>query len=301
VGARTGRGWAFIELAALGENSWSRYAMALTAIALVPSIVATLLVFIAGGGPAGGVLQQYAPIALAGAVAIWAARRLHRRSWQSLISTGLVIDGRRLAIGAVVQLAIMGGQLVLADALTGWQLDLSLRLSWAVAILALLLIPLQAASEEILFRGYATQALGRVLGSRLLIALLVGLLFGGLHFNTHGGLTVPYFLVLSLVFSLVSLRDEGLELTIGGHAAMNLFAFGAAHTALVAPGAIGESPTMTPFTASAIAAMAVDGVIFYGLTRGFVRLFCRPRLVAHGRVGHDRATLDRSGAIDADE
>ena len=72
-------------------------------------------------------------------------------------------------------------------------------------------IPPQAASEGLLFRGYLTQALGRIIRSRVLIAATVGLVFSLLHFNAHGPLTVPYFFVLSLIFSLVSLRDERLR------------------------------------------------------------------------------------------
>jgi hypothetical protein len=88
---------------------------------------------------------------------------------------------------------------------------------------------------------------------------------------------VPYFFVLSLVFSLVSLRDERLELVIGGHAAMNLFAFAAANSGLIgaAIGGVGAGGAM--FTWAAIAAMTVNGALFYGVTRLLVRVFCRPR------------------------
>jgi membrane protease YdiL (CAAX protease family) len=142
-------------------------------------------------------------------------------------------------------------------------------------VVALCLIPLQATSEQILCRGYLTQALGRIIRSRVGIAALVGLIFGVLHLNTHGWLTVPYFFLLSLLFSLVSLRDEGLELAIGGHAAMNLAAFGAANSSLVAPAAIGGAGAAAmPFNTAAIVVLLVDGALFYGLTRLLVRLVC---------------------------
>jgi len=274
-----GRGRAFMELAAAGRNTFGAYAQVAAAVILVPSVAAVILAFTAGSGPVGRLIQQYAPIAVAGAVLIWSVQETHRRPWRTLISAGTGVDGRRIAIGAGVQLAIMGGQLLLVDALAGWTLDLSLAVGWPVLLLALVLVPLQAGSEELLFRGYLTQALGRILRSRIVLALLVGAAFGVLHFDTHGALTLPYFLLLSLLFSLVSLRDEGLELTIGGHAAMNLFAFAAANSALVAAaGAVGDTPAeMLQFNAAAILVLLVDGVLFYGLTRLLVRLFCRPR------------------------
>jgi membrane protease YdiL (CAAX protease family) len=272
------RGWAFIDLAASGVNSARSYALAGLAIVVLPSLAAMFLAVYTGIGPASALVQQYVPIALAGAVAIWAVMRLHRRPWHSLIAANARLDWRRLAIGAAAQFAIMGGQLLLLDAMTGWRLNLTLPISAAVAILAVCLIPLQAASEELLFRGYLTQALGRMIRSRIAIAGLVALVFGILHFNTHGGLTLPYFFVLSLVFSLVSLRDEGIELAIGGHAAMNLFAFGAANSSIVAMGAIGAPPaSMIRFNATAILILLIDGLLFYGLTRLGVRLLCVPR------------------------
>ncbi len=143
--------------------------------------------------------------------------------------------------------------------------------------LAVLLIPPQAASEELLFRGYLTQALGRIIRSRVLIAATVGLVFGLLHFNAHGPLTVPYFFVLSLIFSLVSLRDERLELAIGGHTAINLFGFGAANLTVLGSGIVGLDPGAMPFNWAAIVVLIVNGAIFFGVTRLLVRVFCNPR------------------------
>src|SRR6185437_14353068 len=130
--------------------------------------------------------------------------------------------------------------------------------------------------EELVFRGYLTQALGRVVRSRLLIAAAVGLAFGLLHLSKYGSLTVLYFFGISLVFSLVSLRDERLELVIGGHTAMNLFAFVVA-SAMLGPetpvqGMIGAPLAAMPFNAAAIAVLIVNGALFYGLTRLLVRV-----------------------------
>jgi len=224
------------------------------------------------------ILMQYGLIVVAGAATLRGVVSSHRRPWRSLVAPDLRLDGRRLAIGAGVQLAILAGQLTLVHALTGWPWRFSTEAGLPLIALALLMIPMQSASEEILFRGYLTQAVGRIVRSRVLIAVLVGLIFGGLHLNTHGPLTVPYFLVLSLIFSLVSLRDERLELTIGGHAGMNLFAYAAANSMVVGPGAIGAADTAMPFNWAAIVVLIVNGAIFYSLTRLLVRVFCKSRV-----------------------
>ena len=289
---RTGFGWRYIDLGGLGINTARSYLAALSWIVLCPLGAAVLLGLGAGISgvvkhrppdalaPATAIAEQYGPIVVAGAAVLYAVARIHRRPWRSLVAPGLRIDAGRLAIGFAVELLILGGQLALVHALTGWPWGWAMPQPAGVFILALVLIPLQAASEEILFRGYLTQSLGRVVGSRLAIAAVVGLVFGLLHLNAYGPLTAPYFLVLSLVFSLASLRDERLELVIGGHAAMNLFAFVAATAMLVGPGAaepglIGVGQSGAPFNAAAILVLIVNGALFYGLTRLLVRLLAR--------------------------
>ncbi|HEV8679269.1 MAG TPA: CPBP family intramembrane glutamic endopeptidase, partial [Stellaceae bacterium] len=260
------------------------YAFTLLQVALYPTVVAGVIGATMGlarpSEPVGRLLEvllQFGPIVVAGIVLVWGVRRFHRRPWRSLIAPDLRIDGRRLAIGGITQLAILGGQLALVHFLTGLPWTFSVAAALPVFALALVLIPLQAASEELLFRGYLTQALGRIVRSRIAIAAIAALVFGLLHLSVRGPLTVPYFFVLSLVFSLVSLRDERLELTIGGHAAMNLFAVFAAHSGIV-QAAVGGGAGPAMFNAASIAAVLVNGALFYGITRLLVRLCCEPRL-----------------------
>jgi uncharacterized protein len=283
------RGWAFIELAALGVNTARSYAVAAAVIILYPLFVAVVLGLASGISaavrhnppgsttPITGLLEQYVPIIVAGAAVLYATARIHRRPWQSLVAPDLRLDWRRLAIGGGVELALLASQFALIIALVGWPWGWPGAAALAMLAIGLVLVPLQAASEEVLFRGYLTQALGRIARSRAVIVLVVGVVFGALHLNAYGPLTVPYFLVVSLIFSLVSLRDDRLELAIGGHAAMNLFAFAAAGTILSEPSAmIGAGTSAIPFNWAAILVLAVNGALFYGLTRLLVRLFCKP-------------------------
>jgi membrane protease YdiL (CAAX protease family) len=285
---RRPRGWRFIDLAALGSNTPRCYGATLLRIVLYPLAAAALLELALSIGtviiaplpaamyPTVLMITQYCVIIVAGAALVRSVGHSHRRPWQSLVAADLRIDWRRIAIGGGVELAILVGQLTLVHALTGWPWRFSPSAGLPLFVLAMCLIPLQSASEEILFRGYLTQALGQVVHSRVLIVVVVGLVFGALHLNAHGPLTVPYFLVLSLIFSLVSLRDERLELTIGGHAAMNLFALGAANSGLVGAAIGGATEGAMPFNWAAIVVLVVNGAIFYGLTRLLVRVFCKP-------------------------
>src|SRR6267154_744201 len=194
------RGWRFIDLAELGSNTGRSYAVALLRIILYPVAAAVLLGAVVALGtvvlhpppgsldPIVGILIQFGLIVVGGFAVLRSVERSHRRPWRSLVAPDLGIDWRRLAIGGGVQLAILGGELALVHVLTGWPWRFAIVAGLPVLLLAVLLIPLQSASEELLFRGYLTQALGRIVRSRILIAATVGVVFGLLHLNTYGPL-----------------------------------------------------------------------------------------------------------------
>jgi membrane protease YdiL (CAAX protease family) len=270
------RGWEFIDLSDLGVNTARSYLVALLRIVLLPLAFLILSVVAVGLADAAGYRLSPSALQVAGLAAAlgtsvvggiavaWSVARIHRRPWLSLISADLRVDWRRLAIGAGVEVALLGALYPLhLLSVPPWRF--ASTTTAPVLGLMLLLIPLQAASEEILFRGYLTQALGRLFRNRGTIVMAVALIFGALHFDAYGALTIPYILFLSLTYSLVSLRDEKLELVVGAHAANNLFVFGALGFAVV------------KLTWPAVALVALHGIAFYGLTRLLVRLLCERR------------------------
>jgi membrane protease YdiL (CAAX protease family) len=292
-----GRGWEFIALAALGDNRLRCYLIGLLRVLLYPlgfAVAVGLGIGVWNGvtavlthkplqgiPPIGTMVLQLGSIAMVGAAVIRTTVRTHRRPWRSLIAPDLRLDWRRLAIAVGVEAMLLLGQLALAHALTGQPWGSLSAAQLPVIAVVVLLVPLQAASEEIVFRGYLTQALGLVIPSRCLIAVAVAVLFGGLHLNTYGPLSPPYFMLVSLIYSLVSLRDGRLELTIGAHIAMNVSGIVVANAI---PGAVGGAPdgayAAVVLTWVTLPILAVHGGLFYGLTRLLVRLFCEPRRAA---------------------
>ncbi|HKS90095.1 MAG TPA: type II CAAX endopeptidase family protein [Stellaceae bacterium] len=272
-----GYGWRFIDLAALGRNTFRSYALTILRIVLLPLAVAAIVF---GGLFAGvaahwlsstaavrmSVVAAFGLVVVAGIALAWGVARSHRRPWLSLISTDLALDSRRLAIGAGIEGGILIALVAAQHVVTGapWRAPSGLPV-WVLAIVAVL-IPFQAASEEMLFRGYLTQALGRLVRSRIVIAVIVGLAWGALHLNAYGPLTIPYLLILSLIYSAVSLRDERIELTIGAHSAMNWMAIGA--TDLL------TGHAAVTLTWPALGVLVVHGLVFYAVTRLLVRRFC---------------------------
>lgn len=94
-------------------------------------------------------------------------------------------------------------------------------------IICILLIPIQTSFEEIFFRGYFLQGLGFYTQNKWLPLLLSSLLFGLLHAANPEvfkfGYAILFLYILSGLFlGVITLMDNGLELSLGFHAANNL-------------------------------------------------------------------------------
>ncbi|MFO1060227.1 MAG: type II CAAX endopeptidase family protein [Dongiaceae bacterium] len=256
--------FAFIDLARLGRNRPRHYLAGLLIIA-----AGFLLAGLAIAGAAalfrieampGLLLITTAATLLPGAAVLLAVRLVHRRPAMSLVAPDLRLDGRRLLIGGLAWLAVAGGLPLLA-VLAGAPLP-PLRLDRGLllfALGALLLVPLQSAAEELIFRGYLTQGLGQLVRHRGALALLVALPFAAMHGNIYGPLSILAYIVLALAFSWVSLGDGRLELAIGAHSANNLLAFIVARASTEPSLLTGEPGTIH---LAAIAGTALRAVLF---------------------------------------
>ena len=96
-------------------------------------------------------------------------------------------------------------------------------------LIACLMIPIQTTIEELLFRGYLLQGLKRRLGSNIQAVVLSGLFFGVIHMGNPeieaiGIHVLSHYVLIGLFLGLLTLFDNGLELSIGFHAANNIFA-----------------------------------------------------------------------------
>ncbi|MFN8242152.1 MAG: CPBP family intramembrane glutamic endopeptidase [Bacteroidales bacterium] len=114
-----------------------------------------------------------------------------------------------------------------------------------LVIITLVLIPFQAGFEEVIFRGYLLQALSipgmkkpktaffkAIYGlySGMLFPLLItSILFGILHswnpeVKAYGFFTMmPQYVMFGLLFGILTVLDDGIEIAVGTHAANNAF------------------------------------------------------------------------------
>jgi membrane protease YdiL (CAAX protease family) len=96
-------------------------------------------------------------------------------------------------------------------------------------IISVVLIPFQAAFEEILFRGYLMQGFTNLVRSRWFPLLMTSIFFALMHVlnpevREFGFLTMmPQYLLFGLMFGIITILDDGIEAALGAHAANNAF------------------------------------------------------------------------------
>lgn len=108
-----------------------------------------------------------------------------------------------------------------------WQFDIMPFMG--LLLVAVLLLPIQTAFEELFARGYLMQGVGLIFGSRLAGLVLSSGVFMALHlmnpefdaFNPY--VLILYYLSMGLFLGYLTLQDDGLELAMGIHLANNLF------------------------------------------------------------------------------
>jgi membrane protease YdiL (CAAX protease family) len=148
----------------------------------------------------------------------------------TLVADGTTIDWGRIARAALVW-AIIGSIAAFVEHLIfpeRYVLTFRAERFPAFAAVALVLTPLQAATEELVFRGYVMQGLGLVMKRPAAIAIASAVLFTFPHLlnpevERYGLLMMgaTYF-AIGLALAVVVLRDGRLELAVGLHAANNL-------------------------------------------------------------------------------
>lgn len=96
-----------------------------------------------------------------------------------------------------------------------------------LALISIVMIPIQTSLEEYVFRGYLMQGFGMLAKNRWFPLLMTSLIFGGLHalnpeVSKIGPVVMVFYIGTGLLLGIMTLMDEGMELSLGFHAGNNL-------------------------------------------------------------------------------
>lgn len=96
-----------------------------------------------------------------------------------------------------------------------------------LVVIAFTLLPIQTSSEEFVFRGYLMQGFGFLARNRWFPLIMTSVLFGLMHIanpevEKMGYIIMPYYIGTGLFLGIITLMDDGMELSLGFHAANNI-------------------------------------------------------------------------------
>ncbi|MEO0455102.1 MAG: type II CAAX endopeptidase family protein [Cyanobacteria bacterium P01_A01_bin.114] len=228
----------FLEAVQLGKNDRWRYLLSIVAIlyyylhvaGLIALSLTATLTQVFGQTRLGSFVALMCIFPPVIGILFWAVTKLHNRPFQTLVNADASVNMRRLLWGFAAWLlqltVIFGADIWLAPQHYSFSFHPA---QWFTLLpLAMIFIPMQTSAEELLFRGYLMQGLGLIIKHRLALILTISLVFAVPHFAnpemqrgfTWGALT---YLLWGIFFATITLKDNGLELALGCHAANNLF------------------------------------------------------------------------------
>ncbi len=159
-----------------------------------------------------------------------AVKYLHNQSLVQLTTSREKIDWKRFWF-VFLFWGIISSGLMLADYFMSpddYVVNFSLKPFLVLCLIAIIMVPLQTSFEEYLFRGYLMQGLGVLTKRRWVPLIVTSLVFGSLHIANPeveklGYIIMVYYIGTGLFLGIMALMDEGIEQSLGFHAANNLF------------------------------------------------------------------------------
>jgi uncharacterized protein len=160
-----------------------------------------------------------------------AMRLIHKRRLLSLITPESKMNWRKVFWGFGVFFTLIAGTTLIDFALNQGDYELnSIQLSdfLKLFLFVLILTPLQTTCEELFFRGYLMQWFGKKINNAVFLSIVVGIIFAALHFANpemeYSAFFVGSDYVLSgVLWCFICAKTNSSELTIGAHAANNMF------------------------------------------------------------------------------
>ena len=156
---------------------------------------------------------------------------VHGQSISALTTARKKIDWKRILFSfilwAVISIIFIFLDIYLAP--EDYLFNFNLIPFLTLAVVAILMLPLQTSMEEYFMRGYMMQGLGIMTKNRWFPLVFTSLLFGLMHvFNPEveklGYGILVFYIGTGFFLGILTLMDEGLELALGFHAANNLTA-----------------------------------------------------------------------------
>lgn len=156
-------------------------------------------------------------------------RYLHKQSMLSIITSRKKTDWNRIWFSFTIWalLSIVSTLVMYFDNPKDFVFNFQAVPFLGLLVIAALMIPIQTTCEELVFRGYLMQGFGNLAQNKWFPLIMTSVIFGSMHiFNPEvqkmGYIILIYYIGTGLMLGIMTLMDEGMELSLGFHAANNL-------------------------------------------------------------------------------
>lgn len=165
-----------------------------------------------------------------GFAGVWlVAKYIHNLTLKKIATTRLKFDWKRFFVSFSLVGVYIIASIIIEYYSNPEDFEIQFQLIPFLILLAIAvpLVPIQTAFEEFLFRGYLMQGFGILAKNRWFPLLLTSLIFGSLHLanpevSQFGNNIMFYYIGTGLFLGILTLMDQGLELSWGFHTANNL-------------------------------------------------------------------------------
>tara|TARA_B100001113_G_C21018783_1_gene582604 strand:- start:259 stop:1035 length:777 start_codon:yes stop_codon:yes gene_type:complete len=156
---------------------------------------------------------------------------INKNSFLSLTTSRSKIDFKRVFFsfsvwGSFSFIMIIIGYFMFPE---NYEINFNLKPFLILALIVVVLLPIQTSAEEYLFRGYMMQNLGLITRNRWFPLIFSSVAFGLLHganpeIEKFGSIVFVFYIGSGLFAGIMTLMDDGMELALGWHAANNMVA-----------------------------------------------------------------------------
>jgi len=161
---------------------------------------------------------------------IIAIKKIHNLPFLKVLTARKQFDWRRTLIAFIAWFAISYTMIMIDYFISPEHYILNFKLIpfTILVLVSVLFLPFQTSFEEVYFRGYLMQGFGVITKYRVVALIITSTAFGLLHGANPevaklGNLLLIYYVIIGFFFGIITLMDDGLELTLGLHAANNIF------------------------------------------------------------------------------
>jgi hypothetical protein len=160
---------------------------------------------------------------------VFVIKYIHKQTLTQLTTSRKKIDWGRFffGFGLIATLSIVTTVLDFYSNPENYVVQFELIPFLIMLVIVVTLIPIQTSFEEYFFRGYLMQGIGIAAKNKWVPLLITSVIFGGLHFfnpevEKIGNIAMVYYIGTGFFLGIITLMDEGMEISLGFHAGTNL-------------------------------------------------------------------------------